>query len=112
MSGKRSRGGNMDKRVTGRRLQAIRADHFARFPLCVRCAAKSPPRVSLATQLDHTVALEHGGKDTASNRQGLCDECHKDKTAEEFGHTRKPKVRVGLDGFPLPEFGARRSRSS
>lgn len=100
MKQKWRRGGNADKRITGKRLQAIRASHFGRHPLCVRCQAKTPPQVSLATQLDHILALEHGGADTEDNRQGLCAECHKDKTAEEFGHTRRRKVRVGLDGFP------------
>lgn len=34
--------------------------------------------------LDHVVALKHGGKNTINNLQILCKECHKNKTYERF----------------------------
>ena len=70
-------------RIRGRELQRIRAEHFRAHPLCVHCLAKTPPRISVATDLDHTVALENGGTDTPDNRQGLCAECHETKTIKD-----------------------------
>jgi 5-methylcytosine-specific restriction endonuclease McrA len=56
-------------------------------------------KVTLATELDHIQALENGGKDEPSNRQGLCAECHKVKTAQDMGYV--PRIEVGPDGYPL-----------
>lgn len=69
------------KRVTGRRLQAMRAALFARNPLCVHCQASG--QAVLATQRDHIVSLEEGGPDDDSNTQGLCDACHEAKSLAE-----------------------------
>ncbi len=69
------------KRITGRRLQSMRAALFRRAPLCVECEKHG--RIRLATQRDHTLALEEGGTDTPDNEQGLCDECHEVKSAAE-----------------------------
>lgn len=77
----------------------IRAAHFRLYPLCVRCQAKDPPRVTAATELDHRVALVNGGEDVEENRQGLCAACHRDKTNEDMGY--KPKVQIGADGYPI-----------
>jgi 5-methylcytosine-specific restriction protein A len=88
-------------RIRGRRLQAIRAAHFARFPLCVHCEAKG--RTRLATELDHIKAVINGGEDSRDpfvNRQGLCDECHDTKTIADLG--LRPKQAFGADGEPLP----------
>ena len=90
-------------RLRGRALQAIREQHFRLHPLCVRCQAKSPRRVSIATELDHIVALTNGGKDFdvdgGSNRQGLCEPCHAEKTAEDLGYQHRPAI--GADGYPV-----------
>jgi 5-methylcytosine-specific restriction endonuclease McrA len=76
-------------------------------PLCVRCQRKDPPRVSAATQLDHIVALANGGKDfdedQGTNRQGLCDSCHEEKTAEDLGYQHRARRIIGLDGFPIDD---------
>lgn len=69
------------KRVTGRRLQVMRASLFRRNPLCVMCAEQG--RVTLATQRDHTVPLAEGGADDPSNEQGLCEPCHDQKSKQE-----------------------------
>jgi 5-methylcytosine-specific restriction protein A len=69
------------KRVTGRKLQAMRADLFSRNPLCVECEKQG--RVRLATQRDHIVPLAEGGLDDDSNVQGLCIECHDEKSLAE-----------------------------
>lgn len=84
-------------RIRGRRLARIREQHFRANPLCVRCEAKG--RVRLATELDHKVALANGGTDTDDNRQGLCADCHRDKTNEDMGYVDRP--RIGPDGWPV-----------
>lgn len=91
------------ERIRGRKLQRIRKREFAKQPLCVLCLAKDPPVYRFWTQSDHKDALARGGKEELANRQGLCDECHKDKTAEEFGLKRHKKPRIGPDGFPEDE---------
>ena len=91
---------NQPDRIRGRTLQRIRYRVLANNPLCVRCQAKG--RITIATQVDHIIALVNGGSDDKhddSNRQGLCDECHKVKTAEDMGH--RPRVTIGLDGYPV-----------
>ena len=84
-------------RIRGRALQALRARLLRQNPLCVICASKG--RVTLATELDHAVALCNGGTNDESNLQGLCAECHKVKTAQDKGH--KPRHSTGLDGWPV-----------
>jgi 5-methylcytosine-specific restriction protein A len=69
------------KRVTGRKLQAMREALFTRQPLCVICQAQG--RVRLATQRDHTIPLAEGGADDDSNVQGLCEPCHDAKSRAE-----------------------------
>jgi len=85
------------QRIRGRRLQRIRAAHLRANPLCVHCRAKG--LITAATQVDHITALVNGGADVEENRQGLCDECHKVKTAEDLGYRRRPAI--GLDGWPV-----------
>jgi len=86
------------KRITGTKLQQIRKAHLKRNPLCVRCLARNPPVYRLAQQIDHIVSLRKQGLDVESNRQGLCIECHREKTAEEFG--LRARERIGSDGYP------------
>lgn len=69
------------KRITGRRLQAMRVSLFARNPLCVECDRLG--RVTLATQRDHIKPLAEGGTDDDSNVQGLCHDCHEGKSLAE-----------------------------
>ena len=74
------------KRIRGTTLQNIRKAHFARFPLCVRCLAMTPPRTTLAVELDHVIPLHQGGIDSLDpfeNRAGLCAECHLAKSKAE-----------------------------
>jgi 5-methylcytosine-specific restriction protein A len=55
-------------------------------------------RFAPATELDHVVALMHGGGEQG-NYQALCHDCHVDKTARDKGN--KLKTNTGLDGWPL-----------
>ncbi|TXG78917.1 HNH endonuclease [Candidatus Dojkabacteria bacterium] len=69
------------KRITGRRLQAMRAKLFSKNPLCAECARNG--LVSIATQRDHIIPLEEGGLDDETNEQGLCEACHEKKSKQE-----------------------------
>jgi 5-methylcytosine-specific restriction enzyme A len=85
------------QRTRGYALQKIRKRILGRNPLCVRCNAAG--RTRLATEVDHIVPLHKGGEDSDSNRQGLCSECHVEKTREDLGQALK--VAIGLDGYPI-----------
>jgi 5-methylcytosine-specific restriction enzyme A len=74
------------KRITGRRLQAMRAALFSRDPLCAHCRDKG--RVTPATERDHIVPLAEGGADDSTNEQGLCALCHEVKRKAESKHGR------------------------
>lgn len=89
------------ERERGRTNQRTRDRFFRRDPLCAGCKRKSPPVTRVWTQLDHIVALINGGTNDDSNREGLCDECTKAKTARDLGQTQRPKQRIGLDGYPV-----------
>ena len=87
----------MTDRIRGRKLQEIRASHMRMKPLCVRCLDRG--MVRQWTQLDHIVPLFKGGEDVPSNRQGLCDPCHAEKTAEDLGY-QLPSASAA-DGMPI-----------
>lgn len=89
----------MIKRIRGTTLQNIRRKHFKEHPLCVMCDAKGI--VTLATDLDHIIALTNGGADVPSNRQGLCHPCHEEKTAIDLGHVYTARKTIGADGWPV-----------
>lgn len=83
------------KRITGRRLQRMRAELFAKDPLCAECRRQG--RVTLAVQRDHITALCDGGTDAPDNVQGLCVPCHDAKTQAEALRGRRSGR--GADGF-------------
>ena len=88
-------------RISGRALQKIRRAHFAQHPLCVRCLAKTPPVTRAATELDHIKPLHQGGTDTPDNRQGLCADCHIEKSKIERGHKYVERVKFDRNGWPI-----------
>lgn len=79
-----------DVRMTGSKLQSRRLKMWANDPHCVMCdRVVAYPH---GFELDHIVALDHGGADDESNLQVLCvhwaDDgsklgCHAVKTADE-----------------------------
>jgi 5-methylcytosine-specific restriction protein A len=87
----------MTKRIRGRQLQTLRRRLFLTNPLCVLCERAG--RLSVASELDHIVALVNGGGNGDENLQGLCASCHLDKTAVDLGQRVKPVI--GLDGWPV-----------
>lgn len=48
--------------------------------------------VTAATIVDHIVPLSQGGSDERSNKQGLCEPCHDEKSkAERAAQRRDPR---------------------
>ena len=90
-------GAKAKARLRGRKLQERNARLARKDPLCVRCKAKG--RIRPATEWDHIIPLCKGGADHESNLQGLCEDCHKDKTREDMG--LKHRSRIGVDGWPV-----------
>jgi 5-methylcytosine-specific restriction protein A len=88
--------GSADKRIAGRKLQALRSRLLRANPLCVLCQRDG--RVSVATVLDHVVALTNGGDYSDANMQGLCKPCHELKTRQDLGQ----RVRYGCDASGAP----------
>jgi len=77
-------------RVAGRELQRIRWRLWTKDPHCVDCA-----RVTAypnGFEVDHDVALELGGKDTAENRRLRCIECHAAKTRRDNAAARAERT--------------------
>jgi 5-methylcytosine-specific restriction protein A len=68
-------------RIRGRQLQRLRMRLFSAHPYCVLCPKRGTH--NLATIRDHTVPLAEGGRDDATNEQGICADCNRIKTAEE-----------------------------
>lgn len=74
---------------------------------CKHCTAAG--RVTLASEVDHIVSKAKAKAlkwtdaqiDDESNLQAINSECHKRKTKEEQGKTARPRVMIGLDGFPI-----------
>ncbi|WP_082552255.1 HNH endonuclease [Massilia sp. Root351] len=94
-------------RITGRRLQAMRASLFQRYPLCAECERQG--RVTAATQRDHVVPLAEGGADDHTNEQGLCDPCHEAKSLTESARGRWHRSPAPSKGRVGQKF-ARRAR--
>lgn len=72
----------IENRPRGYELQQMRARMRAERPLCARCEERG--RVRVWDELDHVVPLSRGGEARAwANLQGLCLECHAEKSAAE-----------------------------
>lgn len=75
--------------------------------LCQVC--KRDGRTTMATQVDHITSKAEAKRlrwsdartDHPNNCQAICTPCHKAKTTEETGRTYRPKVEIGLDGWPV-----------
>lgn len=83
------------QRIRGRKLQAIRKRVLTGNPLCAVCGRR-------AIEVDHINPIFKGGSDDPlddHNRQGLCGQCHADKTRRDMG--QRPEI--GLDGYPIED---------
>lgn len=83
-------------RLRGRRAVEQRRRRLRDEPLCRDCKAKG--KTTAATVPDHIIPLAKGGSDSDSNVRCLCDDCHRARTAEQFGHRQTPEI--GMDGWP------------
>ena len=67
------------ERIRGYKLVKIRERIGLRDSYtCQKCG-----RVTVKGEVDHKTPLHLGGQENDENRQWLCDECHKIKSAEE-----------------------------
>ena len=57
-------------------------------------------RLLPATEVHHIISKAKGGTDDLSNLQAINKECHKRETMKDQGKTYKPRVEIGLDGWP------------
>ncbi len=75
--------------------------------LCQECLRHG--RVTIGREVDHIVPKAEAARrgwtqaqtDDVANLQLLCGPCHQAKTARDNGKTYRPKVAIGLDGWPL-----------
>lgn len=88
------------ERLRGRAGQRQRARRLERTGgLCERCDAAG--RTVLATVVDHIQPLALGGSDEDGNTRNLCDGCHAEVTAQQFGH-REPIKGRGINRAGRP----------
>lgn len=74
--------------------------------LCEECQRHK--RVAIGRDVDHVVGKAKAARlgwsqakvDDPANLQLLCTPCHKAKTAADEGKVYRPKVEIGLDGWP------------
>lgn len=83
--------------TSGHRWAKLREQVLREEPLCRPCRARN--LVTPSAECDHILPLAQGGTDERENLQGICRECHRDKSAREQGYTTKPEI--GLDGYPV-----------
>jgi 5-methylcytosine-specific restriction protein A len=75
--------------------------------VCQPCLKKGIAHT--ATEVDHIISKAKAKRmgwtneqiDAESNLQAINSECHKRKTQEEQGKTYRPKVTIGVDGWPV-----------
>jgi len=75
--------------------------------LCEKCILQN--RITPGRDVDHKTPKAEAAKlrwsqaktDHPSNLWLLCEPCHKEKTARDNGQTYRPKVEIGLDGWPV-----------
>lgn len=97
----RGYGAEWDKK----RLVVIERD----LGMCQEC--KRQGIIKAGKDVDHKVskakAAQMGWREdqieSTANLEYLCKTCHDEKSARETGRTYRPKVQIGLDGWPVGE---------
>jgi 5-methylcytosine-specific restriction protein A len=77
--------------------------------LCQCRHCKASGAINIATEVDHIVSKAKARAmrwtdeqiEADSNLQSINHDCHLRKTEEEQGKTKRPKVTIGLDGWPV-----------
>ena len=75
--------------------------------LCQVCQRAG--RVTVASQVDHIISKANCARmkwtraqtDDKSNLQAICKPCHLVKTEEEQGKRKRPRTKIGADGWPV-----------
>lgn len=81
-------------RLRGRKAVEQRKRRLMRTKgLCEDCLPEG--RITLAEEVHHVIALQHGGPDTDDNTANLCTEHH---LKREGKRVHRP---IGKDGWPL-----------
>ena len=73
---------------------ALRHVVMVEQPVCAVCERKA------SREVDHIIPISKGGTDQRDNLQGVCLECHEDKTRRDLGLRKRPD-QIGLDGYPI-----------
>lgn len=89
----------MTNRIRGRKGVKLRKARLRAEPLCRDCKANGIIRAAVTP--DHIKPLAQGGTDTDDNIRCLCAECHRKRTAEQFGYRRRRQISV--DGWPVED---------
>lgn len=81
-------------RTRGRRWMRLKEQVLVAQPVCNVC--QRVPSV----EVDHIHPVSKGGDDSFDNLQGICGDCHEDKTRKDLG-LKKKQIKVGADGYPI-----------
>jgi 5-methylcytosine-specific restriction protein A len=94
----------------GASWSVARAQVIARdMGMCQPC--KREGRTTAGREVDHITPKAEADRlrwtqaqqDALVNLQCICGPCHKAKTAKDNGRTYRPKVQIGIDGWPVGE---------
>jgi 5-methylcytosine-specific restriction protein A len=66
---------------------------------CDRCRG-GEIRLTTACEVNHIKPKAKGGTGDPANLQAVSHDCHVRITAEQQGKVHRPKVIIGLDGYP------------
>lgn len=98
------------ERGYGKEWDRLRKEILARdCGLCQCKHCKTAGAIKIATEVDHIVSKAKAAQlkwakaqiDHPRNLQAINRDCHKRKTEEEQGKRLRPKVKIGIDGFPV-----------
>ena len=84
--------------LSSRAWRRLREFQLNRQPLCEHCFDDKGLCV-VATDVDHID--NDPSNNELSNLASLCHSCHSKKTMRDMGY--KPKVAIGVDGYPIDE---------
>jgi 5-methylcytosine-specific restriction endonuclease McrA len=99
-SGKWARGKERRPELMTARWKKLSLQVRREEPLCRPCSPATPPRVTLATQVDHIDESNPDFYDRA-NLQPICMQCNIAKEMKRKGYTYTPRKRVAPDGWPI-----------
>ncbi|MCK5609595.1 HNH endonuclease [Candidatus Pacearchaeota archaeon] len=81
-------------RTRGRLWMKLKRQVLCVDPVCVACRRRP------SVEADHIIPICKGGTDEFDNLQGMCKECHEEKTRKDLGLKAKAH-KVGIDGYPI-----------